>query len=142
GRWLRGRSTAGPRWTRPRAPVEAPPVRLQSHRRWLGWLIVGVLAMLFGGLAVASVRAPVVSAAGNPLYLHGTSPGCVASTLDQTAGTQAPPCQVQSGTGVVTTWSFSSLPAQTVAAGTWTFKMYWTGGTGNTNDTVSSAVGV
>ncbi len=42
----------------------------------------------------------------------------------------------------MTTWSFSNLPAQTVAAGVWAFKMYWTGGTGNTNDTVDVAVGV
>ena len=145
GRWLSGRRNVSPRWTPPPVPLAASPVRrLQPHRRWLGWLVVGVLALLFGGLAVASVRAPVVNAAGNPLYLHGTgtAPGCTASTVDQTAGTRSPACQIQSGGGVVSTWSFSSLPAQIVAAGTWTFKMYWTGGSGNTSDTVDIAVGV
>ena len=107
--------------------------------------MVRVLALLFSGLAIASVRAPVVKAAGNPLYLHGTgtAPACTASTLDQTVGTQSPACQIQSSAGgVVTTWSFSNLPTQTVAAGVWSFKMYWTGGNGNTSDTVSVAVGV
>jgi len=142
GRWLRERRPANARWTPPAAPLVAsrPPRR---HRRWLGWVVVGVLALLFSGLAIASVRAPVVKAAGNPLYLHGTgtAPACTASTLDQTVGSQSPACEIQSG-GAATTWSFSNLPAQTVAAGVWSFKMYWTGGTGNTNDTVSIAVGV
>jgi hypothetical protein len=106
-------------------------------------LVVGALALLFGGLALASMRAPVVSAAGNPLYLHGggTAPGCAATTLDQSIGTRTPSCEIQSG-GAATTWSFTNLPAQTIAAGVWTFKMNWTGGNGNTNDTVSVAVGV
>jgi len=144
GRWLRGRRPANARWTPPAAPLAASPVRPpRRHRRWLGWVVVGVLALLFSGLAIASVRAPVVKAAGNPLYLHGTgtAPACTASTLDQTVGSQSPACEIQSG-GAATTWSFSNLPAQTVAAGVWSFKMYWTGGTGNTNDTVSIAVGV
>ena len=144
GRWLRGRRQADVRWRPPAAPLAASPVRRsRPHRRWLGWVVVGVLALLFSGLAIASGRAPVVRAAGNPLYLHGTgtAPACTASTLDQTAGTQSPACEIQSG-GAVTTWSFSNLPAQTVAAGVWSFKMYWTGGSGNTNDVVSIAVGV
>ncbi len=146
GRWLRGRRTPSPRWMPPAAPLASAPVRpMPARRRWLGWVVVGVLTMLFAGLAVASVRAPVVKAAGNPLFLHGTgtAPGCTASTLDQTVGSSSPACEIQSSAGgVVTTWSFSSLPAQTVAAGVWSFKMHWTGGTGNTNDTVSIAVGV
>ena len=146
GRWLRGRRSTNVRWTPPATPMAATPVRPpRPHRRWLGWIVVGVLALLFSGLAIASVRAPVVKAAGNPLYLHGTgtAPACTASTLDQTVGTQSPACQIQSSAGgVVTTWSFSNLPTQTVAAGVWSFKMYWTGGNGNTSDTVSVAVGV
>jgi cellulose synthase/poly-beta-1,6-N-acetylglucosamine synthase-like glycosyltransferase len=144
GRWLRGRRITSSRWAPPTAPLASTPARrLQPHRRWLGWLVVGALALLFGGLALASMRAPVVSAAGNPLYLHGagTAPGCAATTLDQSIGTRTPSCEIQSG-GAATTWSFTNLPAQTIAAGVWTFKMNWTGGNGNTNDTVSVAVGV
>jgi cellulose synthase/poly-beta-1,6-N-acetylglucosamine synthase-like glycosyltransferase len=144
GRWLRGRRTTSSRWAPPTAPLASTPARrLQPHRRRLGWLVVGALALLFGGLALASVRAPVVSAAGNPLYLHGagTAPGCAATTLDQSIGTRTTSCQIQSG-GAATTWSFTNLPAQAIAAGVWTFKMNWTGGNGNTNDTVSVEVGV
>ncbi|TMF33587.1 MAG: glycosyltransferase family 2 protein [Chloroflexi bacterium] len=65
----------------------------------------------------------------------------VASTVDQVVGTRATACQVQSGGGS-TTWSFSGIPAQTVAAGVWTFTMNWTGGTGATSDTVAIAAGV
>mgnify|MGYP001367934195 CR=1 FL=1 len=144
-RWLKGR--------RPPQPVAAPVARASSpvvriaatHRRWVGWLAVGVLVLVFGSLAFASSRAPVVSAAGNPLYLHGTgtAPACVASTVDQSIGNTSPACQIQSSAGgVVTTWAFSSLPAQTISAGVWSFTMYWTGGSGNTNDTVSIAAGV
>jgi cellulose synthase/poly-beta-1,6-N-acetylglucosamine synthase-like glycosyltransferase len=146
GRWLRGRQTNDRRWTPPATPLAATPVRrVRAYRRWIGWAMVVVLALLFAGLALSSSRAPVVNAAGNPLFLHGTgtAPTCTASTLDQTAGNQSPACQIQSQAGgVVTTWSFSNLPAQTVAAGVWTFTMYWTAGNGNTNDTVSIAVGV
>ena len=144
-RWLTGRPQAGRRWMPPVAPA-TPPLRSSgSHRRWLGWVVVGVLAVLFGSLAIASVRAPVVKAAGNPLYLHGTgvSPACTASTVDQNVGTRATPCAIQSSAGgVVTTWSFSNLPAQTVAAGVWTFQLFWSGGTGATNDTVAISAGV
>jgi GT2 family glycosyltransferase len=133
-------------WTPPTTAVARPAVqRFVARRRWLGWIAVGVLALLFAGLAMASTRAPVVSAAGNPLYLHGTGPGpaCTASTVDQSVGTQNPACQIQSSAGgVVTTWAFSNLPAQTVTSGVWTFTMYWTGGTGNTLDTVAVAAGV
>ncbi|HEY3085410.1 MAG TPA: glycosyltransferase family 2 protein [Candidatus Dormibacteraeota bacterium] len=144
-RWLTGRRAAT-RW----APPIAPAVRLTAggparHSRWLGWIAVGALVVLFASLAVASTGAPVVNAAGNPLYLHGsgTAPGCTGTTLDQTIGTRGTACQIQSqASGISTTWSFSGLPAQTVAAGVWTFTMYWTGGTGSTNDTVTIAAGV
>ena len=140
-RWLRGRPRAMP----PVTPIVTRTVRRPAvSRRWLGWIVAGALVLLFGGLAVASTRAPVVSAAGNPLYLHGTGtvPGCTASTVDQNVGTQTTACQIQSTSGgVVTTWTFSNLPAQTVSAGVWTFTMYWTGGNGNTLDNVSIAAG-
>ena len=145
-RWLGGRRGTGSRWTPPATPMAATPVRsTRSRRRMLGWIAVGVLGLLFAGLALASSHAPVVSAAGNPLYLHGTgtAPGCTASTVDQAAGTRATPCEIQSTSGGISaTWSWTGLPAQTVAAGTWTFNMYWTGGSGNTSDTVSIAAGL
>jgi len=145
GRWLRRGRVMTPRWTPPATPAPSPVNRIRAHRRWIGWAVVGVLGLLFGGLALASIHAPVVSAAGNPLYLHGagTAPGCAASTVDQTAGTRSTACQVQSAAGgVTTTWAWSNLPAQTVTAGSWTLNMSWTGGSGTTHDTVSVAVGV
>ena len=144
-RWLIGRRAA-PRWSPPAAPmVRSTPVGPATHSRWRGWIAVGALVILFASLAIASTGAPVVNAAGNPLYLHGsgTAPDCVATTVDQTIGTRGAACQIQSQAGgITTTWSFSNLPAQTVAAGVWTFTMYWTGGTGSTNDTVTVAAGV
>ena len=145
-RWLRGRRPSEQRWSAPAARLPASPTaRPMARRRWLGWLIVGLLGLMLGGLALASTHAPVVSAAGNPLYLHGTgtAPGCTASTIDQNPGSTNPGCQIQSEAGgVATTWTFSNLPAQTVAGGVWTFTMYWRGGSGQTNDTVTIAAGV
>ena len=145
-RWIRGRRPAGRRWAPPASPLVTPPQHSATQgRRWLGWVVVGILVLMFGSLALASLGAPTVSAAGNPLYLHGTGtpPSCTASTVDQAVGTQTTACAIQSAAGgAVDTWSFSNLPAQTVAAGVWTFTMYWTGGTGSTNDTVSIAAGV
>jgi len=145
-RWIRGRRPAGRRWAPPASPLVTPPQHSATQgRRWLGWVVVGILVLMFGSLALASLGAPTVSAAGNPLYLHGTGtpPSCTASTVDQAVGTQTTACAIQSAAGgAVNTWSFSNLPAQTVAAGVWTFTMYWTGGTGSTNDTVSIAAGV
>lgn len=146
-RWLRGRRPAGQqRWVQPRVPVASPvPHRITARSRLLGWLAIGVLAIIFAGLAAASSHAPTVSAAGNPLYLHGTgtAPGCTASTFDATAGTGTTACSIQSQAGgVTTTWGWTNLPAQTVAAGAWTLNLSWTGGTGATNDTVSITAGV
>jgi len=144
-RWL-GVRRSSPSWTPSAAPIPGPAAaRASRHNRWLGWFAIGVLALIFAGLAAAAYRAPVVSAAGNPLYLHGsgTAPGCAATTVNQTIGARGSACQIQSTPGgITTTWSFSSLPTQTVAAGVWTFTMYWTGGTGATNDTVTIASGV
>jgi 1,2-diacylglycerol 3-beta-glucosyltransferase len=143
--WL-GTRRASPRWVPSIAPIPRPPAARATGRiRWLGWLAIGVLALIFAGLAAAAYRAPVVSAAGNPLYLHGsgTAPGCAGTTLDQSVGVRGTACQIQSAAGgVTTTWSFSGLPTQTVAAGVWTFTMYWTGGSGSTNDTVTITAGV
>jgi cellulose synthase/poly-beta-1,6-N-acetylglucosamine synthase-like glycosyltransferase len=145
GRWLRGGRVMTPRWTPPATSGRSSVNRMRSHRRWIGWAVIGVLGLLFGGLALASIHAPAVSAAGNPLYLHGagTAPGCTASTVDQTAGTRATACQIQSAAGgVTTTWAWTNLPAQTVAAGSWTLNFEWIGGSGTTHDTVSVAAGV
>jgi cellulose synthase/poly-beta-1,6-N-acetylglucosamine synthase-like glycosyltransferase len=123
----------------------AQPRQVGARSRWVGWAVVGTMLVVFGGLGWLSSRAPVVNAAGNPLYLHGTgtSPACVASTMDQAIGTQTTPCSVQSAAGGVTsTWGFTNLPVQTVAAGVWTFTMNWSGGNGNTNDTVTVSAGI
>jgi len=144
-RWLTGRRGAQ-RWTPPAAPLlRTPTARAMARNRWFGWFAIGVLALIFAGIAAAAYRAPVVSAAGNPLYLHGsgTAPGCASSTLNQAIGVRGTACQIQSQAGgVTTTWGFTGLPAQTVAAGVWTFTMYWTGGNGLTNDAVTVTAGV
>src|SRR4029077_9021410 len=80
----------------------------------------------------------------NPLYLHGTGvlPGGTPSTMDPNIGTQATACAVQPAAGgVISTFAFANLPAQTVT-GVWSFTMFWSGGTGLTNDTVTLTVGL
>jgi cellulose synthase/poly-beta-1,6-N-acetylglucosamine synthase-like glycosyltransferase len=150
-RWLMGPRARRLEWKSPASPAAAAPVARSTARlrnRWVGWAVAVALIASFGALAWLASRAPVVDAAGNPLYLHGsgTAPGCVASTLDQAIGTRpttATACAIQSTAGGVTTsWGFTSLPAQTVTAGVWTFTMYWTGGSGATNDTVTVSAGV
>ena len=145
GRWLRGQGAMTPRWNPPVTPSARSAVKLPSHlRRRAGWAAIGLFVLLFGGLGVASTGAPVVKAAGSPLYLHGsgTGPGCTATTVDSTPGARATPCQIQSTAGgVTTTWAWTGLPAQTIT-GSWSMTYYWTGGDGNTSDTISVAVGV
>jgi hypothetical protein len=146
-RWLAGKRSGVQRRSAP-APVRVPvatPQRIVRRSRWIGWFAIGVLALIFAGIAVASTKAPTVSAAGNPLYLHGTgtAPGCTAGGFDSNVGTRTTACQIQSQAGgVTTTWGWTNLPAQTVAAGTWAFTMYWTGGSGSTSDVVSITAGV
>src|SRR5438445_1889629 len=85
-RWLRGRRPSEQRWSAPAARLPASPTaRPMARRRWLGWLIVGLLGLMLGGLALASTHAPLGSAARNPLYPDGTwpAPGCTApNTMD------------------------------------------------------------
>jgi cellulose synthase/poly-beta-1,6-N-acetylglucosamine synthase-like glycosyltransferase len=147
-RWLLG-TRARRQNLRPPAQPIARMVERRAGRprsRWVGWAVAIALIVAFGGLAWLASRAPVVNAAGNPLYLHGsgTAPGCAASTLDQAIGTRTP---VTSACGIVVagttiTWGFTNLPAQTVTAGVWDFTMYWSGGNGNINDTVTVGAGV
>ena len=116
--------------------------------RWIGWFVASALLLAFGALALSSSRVQTVHAAVSPLYLHGTgaAPCAAPTTMDQVVGVKTPAanvCSIQSTAGGVTTvWSFSNLPLQTVALGVWDFTMYWTGGTGNTNDTVTVSAGV
>jgi cellulose synthase/poly-beta-1,6-N-acetylglucosamine synthase-like glycosyltransferase len=147
-RWLLGPRTRRQDVRAPARPVERIVRRrpVGGRRFWVGWFVALALLGAFGGLAWLSSRAPVVEAAGNPLYLHGsgTAPGCAATTIDQTAGTRtvaAGACGVTVA-GTTTTWGFTNLPAQTVSAGVWSFTMYWSGGSGNIDDTVTVAAGV
>src|SRR5260370_1452038 len=95
-----------------------------------------------GVLGALVLSFSLVPSAGNPLYLHGGA-CCAAPSLDHTAGSMATPCSIQSTAGGVTTvFGFTNLPAQTVAAGTWSFTMNWAGGNGNTNDTVALSAGI
>jgi glycosyltransferase involved in cell wall biosynthesis len=150
-RWLLGPRAGG----YARQPVSVAPrqtpvahARARIPSRWLGWLVAGSLLLAFGALAWGATRVPVVQAAGNPLYLHGAgaAPCAAPTTMDQAVGVRTPAanvCSIQSTAGgVATVWSFSNLPLQTVALGVWDFTMYWTGGTGNNNDTVTVSAGV
>ena len=142
--WLRGRNGHSRKSPATLAtPVAAPPA--PKPHRWLGWLVATALVLAFTALAWGSTHVPVVQAAGNPLYLHGsgTAPGCAASSMDPAVGVRATPCEIQSQSGgVSSTWSFTNLPAQTVSAGVWSFTMYFTGGSGSTSDTVTLTAGV
>ncbi len=140
-RWLLG-PRAGGYARKPLAVTPQMHIRGRRATKWVGWIVAGGLLLAFGALAWGSTRVPIVQAAGNPLYLHGGAL-CAAPSMDQTAGSQATPCTIQSSAGGVTTvFGFTNLPAQTVAAGTWSFTMYWTGGNGNTNDTVTVSAGI
>ena len=142
--WARKRRGAAPLPGPAAAPIPLPRAARATNRR-LGWLAPATLVLALALLAWRSTSAPVVSAAGSPLYLHGagTAPACTPSTVDQSPGARTTPCQIQSSAGGVTaTFAFTNLPLQTVNGGVWTFTMYWTGGTGLTNDTVAIAVGV
>jgi len=120
--------------------VESRPRRRRN--RWVGWTVAVAILATFGGLGWLASRVPVVDAAGNPLYLHGsgTAPGCVPTTLNPSIGNRATACALQ--TGVTATWAFTNLPAQTISAGIWSFTMNWDGGTGNANNTVAVTAGV
>jgi cellulose synthase/poly-beta-1,6-N-acetylglucosamine synthase-like glycosyltransferase len=137
-RWLLGAREG--RLRRPSSPaysVEAP--RPRSRR--LGWIVAGGLGLALLALAWGSTRAPVSFAAGNPLYLHGsgTAPGCAPSTLSAAPGARAPVCQIGDTVG---TWTFSGLPAQTVAAGVWSFTAYWVAVGPDHTSNISVSVGV
>src|SRR5260370_32910566 len=67
-RWLGGRQGGAQTWIPPAARPCPPPVRRpMAHPRWLRWPVVRGLGLLLGGLALASVHAPVVRASGHPL---------------------------------------------------------------------------
>jgi cellulose synthase/poly-beta-1,6-N-acetylglucosamine synthase-like glycosyltransferase len=126
-RWLLGPRSGG--YSRePFAAVAVPPNRRgraggRSPR--VGWVLAGALVLALAALAWGSMSAPEVSAAGNPLYLHGTgtAPACTPGSMSATPGARTPGCTFNDAIAV---FSFSGLPAQTVAAGTWSFTMYWT----------------
>jgi cellulose synthase/poly-beta-1,6-N-acetylglucosamine synthase-like glycosyltransferase len=141
-RWL-----MGPRARRleldPAAPSPAPIVARRIDRRrnrWVGWTVAIAMAATFGGLGILAARAPIVEAAGSPLYLHGTgtAPGCTPGTMSQTVGSRTPACHLTN----IGVWNFSNLPAQTVAAGVWSFTMYWAGGGPTDSTTVIVSAGV
>ncbi len=141
-RWLLG--VREPRSRVPHTEPSPSPVRAMPLRRPQrgAWVVAIALVTAVLALAWAATRAPVSQAAGNPLYLHGNGspPSCAATTMDQAVGGQSPACAIQSGSGA-TVWGFTNLPAQTIAAGVWSFTMYWSGGSGNTSDRVTLHVG-
>ena len=113
----------------------------RPRNRWVGWSVAIAMLMCFGGVGWLSTRTPIVEAAGNPLYLHGTgtAPGCTPGTMNQTVGGRVSRCRLGGSIGV---WTFSNLPAQTVAAGVWSFTMYWEGGGATDSTTVTVSAGV
>ena len=142
-RWILGRR-AGQHAYAVAQPSSPPVLRaaVRNANRWIGWIVAIGLGLTFGGLVLVSSHAPVVNAAGNPLYLHGSN-ACASTTMTPSVIAQSPPCSIQSTSGGVTaTWGFTGLPAQTVAAGIWSFTMYWSGGTGMTLDSVTLSAGV
>jgi 1,2-diacylglycerol 3-beta-glucosyltransferase len=118
------------------------PVSIGPPRR-LGWLVLGAFGLVIGAMVWGSSGVQVVQSAGNPLYLHGTgtSPGCTPSTMDQVIGSSATACAV-SAIGGTSVFAFTNLPGQAVSAGVWSFTMYWSGGTGLTQDVVTLTAGV
>ena len=148
-RWLLGPGLPA-KWgggavRRREVPRNQAQARGRRSKKWIGWIVATALLLAFGVLAWGASRVQIVQAAGAPLYLHGSgvSPGCAPSTMDQTVGSRSPACGIQSAPGGISSvWSFSNLPAQTVAAGVWSFTMNWTGGSGATNDTVTVSAGV
>ncbi len=127
-RWLLGRRSGGYARTPMAAVATAAPsarVRTGGRSPRLGWVVAGSLVLALAALAWGSVNAPLVAAAGNPLYLHGTGagPACAPGSMSPAAGNKAPACSINDAIGV---FSFSGLPAQVVPAGSWSFTMYWT----------------
>ena len=142
-RWLMG-PRARRLELRPEAQTPAPIVARRIGRprnRWVGWTVAVAMLATFGSLALLASRAPIVEAAGNPLYLHGTgtAPACTPGTMNQTVGNRASACHLSGNVGV---WNLSNLPAQTVAAGVWSFTMYWEGGGPADSTTVMVSAGV
>ncbi|HEV2030249.1 MAG TPA: glycosyltransferase family 2 protein [Candidatus Dormibacteraeota bacterium] len=141
GRWL-----LGPRARRAELRPATQPAPMVARRvarprnRWVGWTVAIAMLVSFGGLGWLASSAPVVEAAGTPLYLHGTgtAPGCTPGTMNQTMGIRTPACHLTN----VGVWTFSNLPAQTVAAGVWSFTMYWAGGGATDSTTVIVSAGV
>ncbi|MDQ6722263.1 MAG: glycosyltransferase [Candidatus Dormibacteraeota bacterium] len=143
-RWLLGhRARVGEGQRSPGRQPGSPVAHIRArHNKRLGWVVVTVIALTFGGLAWAATAVPVVDAAGNPLYLHGSGVApCAPSTMDQAIGVRAAPCLVTStGNPTTGTWTFANLPAQTISAGVWSFTMDWAGGATDTGS-VSVSVG-
>ena len=141
-RWL-----LGPRARPARNPPGGPPgpptasARAVRHNRKVGWAAAGTLVLALSVLGWASMNAPVVEAAGNPLYLHGTgtAPGCAPGSMSPTVGARSPACSINDAVGV---FSFTNLPAQTISAGIWSFTMYWTPAGPTPISTISLRVGV
>ncbi|HEV2036399.1 MAG TPA: glycosyltransferase [Candidatus Dormibacteraeota bacterium] len=145
-RWLLGhRADVGKSRHAPARPTGPPAAQSRAghHKQRLGWVVAAGIALIFGGLAWAATTAPVVEAAGSPLYLHGTgiAPACTPSTMNQAIGVRAAPCAVTSlgGPPAVGIWSFANLPAQTIS-GVWSFTMYWLGAPGDSGS-VNVSVG-
>ena len=143
-RWLLGhRADAGKSRRAPAAPSgpSAAQIGGRRKRKLLGWAVVGGLVLIFGGLAWATTTASLVEAAGNPLYLHGTgpAPGCAPGAMNPTIGARTPPCLINDAVAV---FSFTNLPAQTVAAGLWSFTMYWAPAGPVQSSTISLSLGV
>ena len=143
-RWLMGPSARRLDWKSPASGTSSVArVSGRIRNRWVGWAVALALLATFGGMAWLASKAPVVSAAGNPLYLRGSGAApCTATTLDPLNGPRTLASACTAAPGVTTTWGFASPVTQTVASGTWDFTMYWSGGTGNANNTVAITAGV
>jgi hypothetical protein len=144
-RWLFGPGPTRVR-TAPTVHATSSPTPPRPARR-LGWVAVAALISALSMLGFGALRAPVVEAAGNPLFLHGSgaAPGCTPTTMDPTTGPRAVDveCEVFAANdpGTTSIWTYANLPSQTISAGPWSFTMYWEDGTASSSSTVTVSVG-
>ncbi len=126
-RWLRRPKH---RTTRPPDParIAATPPAFRPSRR-MAWLVSGVMLLGLAGVGVGALRAPVVYANPDQLWLRNTvsSTNAADETLD-VQGTSGV-TKTFSGSGLTSfTWlTATTYPSGSVSAGTYTFVLDWTG---------------
>jgi hypothetical protein len=125
------------------AHIQSTPRVPRRPSRRLAWIVAVAMVAALGGLGVNALHAPVAYAAGTTFYLHNSgitdSPCCIDQVAPTNSGSSFSDWTI---VGRTLTWpSSTTVSAQTVAAGTYTFT-YWTGTTtGNNSATVTMTFG-